>query len=63
MGRGSCKFRQRDVSKAIKGVRAAGFEVARVEIDTEGKIVIIPGTPNESVGDQKSEPNEWDDST
>jgi virulence-associated protein VagC len=40
--------RQREVAAAVKGARAAGVDVARVEIDREGRIVIIAGTPNES---------------
>ena len=38
MSRGECTFRQRDVTAALKAVRDAGVEVARVEIDKEGKI-------------------------
>jgi hypothetical protein len=42
MARGSCTFKQRDVRAAVKAVRAAGVEVARVEIDKDGKIVVVP---------------------
>jgi len=35
------KFRQRDVSRAVKAMRAVGVEVDRVEIDpTDGRIVV-----------------------
>ena len=34
-------FRQSDLTRAIKGVKAAGEVVARVEVDAGGKIVII----------------------
>jgi hypothetical protein len=43
MPRGQCTFRQGDVTKAVKGVVAAGVQIARVEIDPTGKIVILTG--------------------
>jgi len=36
-------FRQADVLRAVRGVKAAGVEVSRVEIDQAGKIVIVSG--------------------
>ena len=38
-------FRRRDVIAAIGGVVAAGEKVARVEIDRDGKIVVVIGEP------------------
>jgi hypothetical protein len=40
--------RQRDVAAAVKGAVAAGVEVARIEVDKEGRIVIVAGKPNEA---------------
>jgi hypothetical protein len=56
MARGNCTFKQRDLAAAIRAVRAAGCEVVRIEIDRNGKIVVItaPAAP-ESTG-----ANEWD---
>jgi hypothetical protein len=48
VARGACTFRQRDVTVAVKAVVAAGVAVARVEIDKEGKIVMIAGKPTET---------------
>jgi hypothetical protein len=57
MGRRSCSFRQRDVTKAVKAVAAAGCPIARAEIEpTTGKIIVVVGTPRE----MDSNPNEWD---
>jgi hypothetical protein len=34
------KFRQQDLTRALRGAIAAGVQIARVEIDPSGKIVI-----------------------
>jgi hypothetical protein len=46
MARGSLPFRQRDLVRALKGTKAAGLEVAKIEIDKNGKIVVIIGKPD-----------------
>jgi hypothetical protein len=43
MSRGAHSFKQRDVTRAVKAVVAAGVAVARVEVDKDGKIAIITG--------------------
>jgi len=43
MARAPSIFKQGDVTRAVKGVVAAGVEIARVEIDPTGKIVIQLG--------------------
>ena len=49
-------FTQGDVQKVLKGARAAGMELSRLEIDRAGRIVAVfkdgePGEPD----------NEWDE--
>jgi len=56
MSRGPSTFRQRDVKAAIKAVADAGYQVARVEIDRDGKIVVIVARP----GEDQSQGNELD---
>ena len=45
MARGSCTFRQSDVTKALKAAKDAGVPVASYEIDRDGKIVVLIGKP------------------
>jgi hypothetical protein len=39
-------FKQIDVTRALKGAKAAGMDVAKVEIDKDGRIVVIIGEPD-----------------
>ena len=56
-GRGPSTFRQRDVERALRAMRRAGFD-GKVEIDPRtGKIAILPGDSPETVA---VEVNEWD---
>ncbi|URW76421.1 hypothetical protein M9980_04155 [Sphingomonas donggukensis] len=50
-------FRQADLTRAVKAVRAAGLDVARVEIDTDGKIVLVQS--KETISDQMSPLDQW----
>ena len=45
MPRAACTFRQRDLRLALETARAAGLEIGRVEIDRDGKIVVVAGKP------------------
>jgi hypothetical protein len=59
MPRGQCTFRQSDVTKAVKAVVAAGVGVARVEVDRNGKIVVIAASPADDT-EGGADRNEWD---
>jgi hypothetical protein len=48
MTRRASKFRQREITRTIKAARAAGVEVDRIEIDTDGKIVAHLGSGGDS---------------
>jgi hypothetical protein len=54
MARGQLTFRQTDVTRAVKAVVAAGVEVARVEVDKDGKISVFAGKPVTTA-------NSWDE--
>jgi hypothetical protein len=63
MARGACTFRQRDLTRAVKGLKAAGFDVRRVEIE-ERKIVLVtskPETPDTPVDELDRELAEWEE--
>lgn len=45
MPRSRCTFRQRDLRLAVETAKAAGLEIGRVEIDRDGKIVVVTGKP------------------
>ena len=53
----ACTFRQRDMTRAIRAARAAGVEIARIEIDPNGRIVIVADNCEQ---DEPREMNEWD---
>jgi hypothetical protein len=58
MSRGPYTFRQTDLTRAIKGARAAGIDVARIEIEKDGRIVILP---TQSAAVPETARNEWDE--
>ena len=58
MARACAAFRQRDVTCAIRAAKAAGVDIRRIEIDPNGKIVIIVG--NGELKADRREENEWD---
>ncbi len=57
MPKANCTFRKRDVTAAIQAAVKAGLEIGRVEIGSDGRIIIVPGKPAEL---DNSESNEWD---
>lgn len=58
MARRPLTFRQQDLVRALKGAKAVGIEVARIEIDKSGKIVIVTGN---TMGEHDNTCNEWDE--
>lgn len=60
MSRGRQAFKQRDVTKALMGTVKAGIPVERVEIEKDGKIVVVPAKPQNVTNEEKAGSNEWD---
>jgi hypothetical protein len=61
MSRAPSTFRQRDLTAALKAARAAGCEVARVEVGKDGRIVVVLANGKEQPDDKNRVcGNEWD---
>jgi hypothetical protein len=60
MSRGPQTFRQRDVTKAVKAVVAAGMTVAVVKVQPDGTIVVSVGESDKNAASADGEVNEWD---
>jgi hypothetical protein len=60
MSRRQHTFKQCDLTKAIKATVKAGIAVGRVEIDKDGKIVIVTTRPEAAANSEKLGKNEWD---
>jgi hypothetical protein len=48
MPRGPLNFRQRDLTAAVKAVKNAGENVARVKVDRDGNFVVYVGNGNKA---------------
>ena len=57
MAKGQLRFKQRDLTRALRAASAAGQPVRRFEIDREGKIVVFVGKPEQR---EEGGGNEWD---
>jgi hypothetical protein len=58
--RGANRFKQRDVQRALRAARGAGFDVAGFRIDADGRIeVIFGGAQPSSVDAAASAYDEW----
>ena len=44
---------------ALRATAAAGIEIQRIEIDTDGKIIVVTGKLPESPRDSGDQHNEW----
>jgi hypothetical protein len=40
--RGPCRFKKSDIIRATEAARAAGMQIARLEIGKDGTIVVVP---------------------
>jgi hypothetical protein len=59
MSRRGSSFRQNDVTRALKAVVAAGVDISRVEIDPDGKLIVVTGKPAEPDTESTEQLDEW----
>jgi hypothetical protein len=55
VARDALTFKQQDVTRALRAAAAAGLEVRRIEIDKDGKIIVVTGKPKGAISDESSE--------
>jgi hypothetical protein len=60
MSRGVLTFKRSDVIRAIKAAQIAGIDVHRVEIDRDGKIIVVIAEPATAAPQDDPNVNEWD---
>jgi hypothetical protein len=53
-----CTFRKNDLVRALKAAQEAGMSLARVEIETDGRIVMIVGLAAAAIGIVTRDPND-----
>lgn len=60
MSKGRHLFREAEIRRAVKAVESAGMKVGRVEIDSAGKISLIPGNVAEATSGGLEKGDQWD---
>jgi hypothetical protein len=58
MSRGPCTFKQQDVTRALRATVAAGIEVQRIEIEKDGKIIVVTGNAG-STNEHATDLEKW----
>jgi hypothetical protein len=61
MGRGEQTFRQSDLTRALKAAKAAGVEIARIEIGKDGTIAMDTGERSIAIKDGVTPSTSWDE--
>lgn len=61
MARRSSVFRQSDLTRAIKGAKAAGIEIREILINATGAIELHAGSPDDAPkSESDADQNPWD---
>jgi hypothetical protein len=62
MARGKSIFKQRDAAALMRAAKLAGLEVQRVEVGSDGKIIVVTSAGKHPAADTPDD-NEWDRTT
>ena len=57
MGHGRATFKETDLTRALRAARKAGLDVERIEVDRDGRIVLVLKNGDKVL----TERNEWDE--
>ena len=60
MSRRPSTFRKTDLTRALRGARAAGIDIAHFEIDKDGRIIVVAAKTKEESDNVDGDRNEWD---
>ncbi|MBV5262858.1 hypothetical protein [Pinisolibacter aquiterrae] len=61
MARQPARFKTSDITRAFKGALAAGVECPRVEVEPNGRIVVLVDRPAPSAPQEPEVVNPWDE--
>ena len=63
MSRGKYKFKQSDITRALRATKAAGVGISKIEIEPDGRMVIILSDGKAAMTDDHCSGNPWDSVT
>jgi len=63
VSRGKYKFKQSDITRALRATKAAGVGISKIEIEPDGRMVIILSDGKAAMTDDHCSGNPWDNVT
>jgi hypothetical protein len=63
VSRGKCTFKQSDLTRALKATKAAGVDVAKIEIEPDGRMVMVLSGKEGNKDSNDTSGNPWDEVT
>jgi len=63
VSRGKYKFKQSDITRALRATKAARVGISKIEIEPDGRMVIVLSDGKAEMNDDDCCGNPWDDVT